>query len=201
MRKLSPNFMVLFFLPMFTFAQGPSQNKFTGQRKDLTNFSNGQQNPALNLSSLSGSTLLFEDFEGQLANNFKTGGSGGNWTLTNNAGNQVAQSGTGIPNSVSYLENTIIIPEQGGSISFTFKVGSETDASFLRFYIDGIQQNQWSGNVNWTTASFQVNGGVHSLKWTYEKVITKNSAYDRVYLDDVLITSNSSALRVADDGW
>lgn len=201
MKKLSLSIMVLSFLPFLAFSQDASRNKFIGQKKELTNQNFTTQNSNLNLSSLSGSTLLFEDFEGQLAPSFKTGGSGGNWSLTNQNGNQVAQSGTGIPNSVSYLEYNVISPNQGGTISFSFKVSSESDTSFLRFYIDGIQQNQWSGNVKWTTNTFQINGGSHNLKWTYEKVGVISSSLDRVYIDDVLITSNSSALRVADDGW
>ncbi|MFZ5483236.1 MAG: S8 family serine peptidase [Pseudomonadota bacterium] len=56
-----------------------------------------------------------------------------------------------------------------GTISFARKVSSESGWDFLRFYIDGVQQAQWSGEVAWGVVSFPISAGVHELKWQYEK--------------------------------
>ncbi|MEZ5195359.1 MAG: hypothetical protein R2764_02845 [Bacteroidales bacterium] len=44
---------------------------------------------------------------------------------------------------------------------FTVKYLSESNYDYLRFYIDGVQQEQWSGSVAWGQVSYPVSEGAH----------------------------------------
>lgn len=73
-----------------------------------------------------------------------------------------------------------------GTLTFWQKVSSELGFDFLRFYIDGVEQDSLSGEVDWQQASFTVTGaGIHKLKWVYAKDDSKTSGSDRAWLDQV----------------
>ncbi|HSN50164.1 MAG TPA: FlgD immunoglobulin-like domain containing protein, partial [Bacteroidales bacterium] len=55
------------------------------------------------------------------------------------------------------------------SISFFLKTSSENSFDFLRFYIDNVKQNEWSGEIDWTRVAFPTLSGTHNYKWTYMK--------------------------------
>jgi hypothetical protein len=104
-----------------------------------------------------------------------TTGGNANWfpqTTTFYAGGDAAESGD-IGNSQSnYLRTTVSGP---GTISFWWKVSSESSYDFLGFYIDGVRQTRISGEVNWRRQSYTLASGSHLLEWRY----TKNSATSR----------------------
>ncbi len=54
-----------------------------------------------------------------------------------------------------------------GNITFYYKVSSERDCGYLKFYIDGVRQGQWSGEQGWMEASFLVTQGTKTFTWTY----------------------------------
>jgi len=60
-----------------------------------------------------------------------------------------------------------------GLLSFDWKVSSEDDWDWLRFYEVGVSPtNQISGNIDWTRMSVTVTGGLdvaHTFRWEYEK--------------------------------
>lgn len=56
-----------------------------------------------------------------------------------------------------------------GLVSFSRRVYSDLDYDYLRFYIDGVQQAQWDGDVPWQTFSYSVPAGAHTFRWSYEK--------------------------------
>ncbi len=66
---------------------------------------------------------------------------------------------------------------QAGEISFYFKVSSESGWDYLRFYIGGDQQEEWSGETDWTAATYSVPAGTHTFRWTYSKdgLVTEGS--------------------------
>ncbi len=55
------------------------------------------------------------------------------------------------------------------SISFYRKVSSEKDWDWLGFFIDGVWQDQWSGEVDWGRAAFPVASGMHTFSWRFWK--------------------------------
>lgn len=83
-------------------------------------------------------------------------------------------------NSAIYLSYTSAADD---SISFYYKTSTELDYDYLYFYIDNILQDQWSGEVPWTRASFPVAAGTHTFRWMYQKDLALESGQDRVWLD------------------
>jgi hypothetical protein len=73
------------------------------------------------------------------------------------------------------------------SISFYISTSSEQDYDFLSFYIDGIMQDQWSGETPWTRASFPVAAGQHVFKWAYHKDLAYAGGLDRVWADFIAL--------------
>lgn len=69
------------------------------------------------------------------------------------------------------------------SISFYRRVSSEPDYDFLHFYIDGVIQGSWSGDVPWGRVAFPVGAGPHNFKWRYVKDIYLAVGLDKVWLD------------------
>ncbi len=57
------------------------------------------------------------------------------------------------------------------SISFYYKVSSETNYDFLRFSINSLLKDEWSGNqvTNWRRAAYYVEAGEKLFKWEYTK--------------------------------
>ena len=70
-------------------------------------------------------------------------------------------------------------------ISFYRKISSEGNYDFLKFYIDGIQQESWSGEVPWNKVSYAVTTGVHVFKWVYIKDISMSKGLDAAWVDDI----------------
>jgi hypothetical protein len=113
---------------------------------------------------------------------------------TTHDGVDAAESGLVSDNQESWVHTVVDGP---GTLTFWWKVSSETDFDWLRFHIDGILQQQISGEVNWQQRSFQVPQGSHTLRWRYVK--DSNSAFgqDRAWLDQVSFTSASGGPVIA----
>ncbi|MFZ4521749.1 MAG: T9SS type A sorting domain-containing protein [Bacteroidales bacterium] len=73
------------------------------------------------------------------------------------------------------------------SISFYFRTSSEQDYDFLMFTIDGVLQDQWSGDTPWTRASFAVPAGQHVFKWIYLKDLAYSFGLDRAWVDFIAL--------------
>lgn len=73
------------------------------------------------------------------------------------------------------------------SISFYYKVSSESGYDFFHFYIDGVQKEEASGtnNNNWILAAFPVSAGTHTFKFAYEKDGSQSRGSDCAWVDDV----------------
>lgn len=157
-------------------------------------------------TSGAGIAPLAAGFESGTIAPFSTSGSGGSWTITSaagqfNAGSYGIKSGSGVQSSSSNLDLSVTIPAGGSSFSFNYRVDSESSYDYLRFYIDGVQQNQWSGTVAWTTYTGSLTAGSHTLSWRYEKDGSTNSGLDAAFIDQVNIASMqtlSPALRIVD---
>ncbi|UUC44880.1 hypothetical protein [Flavobacterium cerinum] len=145
-------------------------------------------------------------FESGTITPFSTSGSGGSWSVTStsgqfNVGTYGIKSGSGVSSSTSNLDLSVTIPTGGSSFSFNYRVDSESGYDYLRFYIDGVQQNQWSGTVAWATFSGTLAAGSHTLSWRYEKDSSTNSGLDAAFLDQIVIANTqtlSPAVRIVD---
>ncbi len=99
-------------------------------------------------------------------------------------GTYSAKSGSISHNQSSTMQVTLD-DIQPSNITFYYKVSSESNYDYLRFYIDGSQKNQWSGEVGWTEATYAVTAGTHTFKWTYSKDGNTSDGSDCGWVDYV----------------
>ena len=72
------------------------------------------------------------------------------------------------------------------------KVSSESEYDYLRFYIDGVQKEQWSGEVAWSNVTYAVTPGLHTFKWTYSKDVSVVAGSDCAWVDYIIFPRSSS---------
>ena len=146
-------------------------------------------------------SLLNQDFETNAITPLTTGGSA-NWatqTTVKFAGTYAAKSGTITDSQTTQMSHTIVVPAGGATLSFYYNVSSEVNYDYLRFYIDGIQQNQWSGAIGWTQQSYILAAGSRTLRWEYSKDSSSSSGTDAAYIDNITIaTAAPAAMRIVD---
>jgi hypothetical protein len=107
--------------------------------------------------------LQIEDFESGGFTSYPYEMSGAtDWVITSSGpyeGTYSAKSGTITHSQESNLSLTADILSSG-TISFHYKVSSESGWDYLRFYIDGSPQGEWSGAVGWTADSIHSCGNM-----------------------------------------
>ncbi len=99
-------------------------------------------------------------------------------------GNYCAKSSAIGDNETSVLYITLEV-FQHSEISFYRKVSSEASYDKLRFSIDNVEQNEWSGEVPWGRVSYALTPGTHALRWAYSKDILWESGSDCAWIDNV----------------
>ncbi len=134
--------------------------------------------------------LIMEDYETGDFSKF-------DWTMGGEQGWQVssifpfegdysAKSGliTDGQSSELMIEVDVMIAD---TIFFTYKVASQMDDDFLKFYIDNSLKGEWSGiGAGWNEISIYVPTGVHTLKWVYEKDGSGFAGNDCAWLDNII---------------
>jgi len=73
-----------------------------------------------------------------------------------------------------------------GEISFYKKVSSESNWDYLRFYINGAQQDEWAGTVAWSQETYSVSAGAVEFKWAYEKDGSVSNGDDCAWIDEIV---------------
>ncbi|MBW6516189.1 MAG: Gingipain R [Candidatus Cloacimonetes bacterium] len=133
--------------------------------------------------------LVLEDFETGDFSSFPWEFAGNaDWTIvTDNVyeGLYSAKSGTIAHNQNTAMEVTLNVAANS-EISFYRKVSSEANYDFLYFFIDGVQQAQWSGEVDWSQVSYPVNAGERTFRWTYMKDGSVSSGSDCAWVDYIV---------------
>jgi hypothetical protein len=131
--------------------------------------------------------IFSDDFEsGTLTHLSWTSGGTPPWIIesTNvSAGRFAARSAAVGNNQSSSLILTTNFAASTGS--FDFLVSSELNFDFLKFFIDGTLVQQWSGQVGWTTFSFPITSGIHTLEWRYAKDPSGSAGFDAAFIDNV----------------
>jgi len=146
------------------------------------------------------SGLQVEDWESGGFNKYpwkRTGNSP--WAITSAAfeGKYAAKSGL-IPDGGSTILSITYDIVQPDSVTFWYKISTESNYDFFSFFVDNILYGKWSGIRDWRKAAFKVPAGRHTLRWQYEKDIFQAMGEDAVWLD--YITLPIFALPVADAG-
>jgi len=128
-----------------------------------------------------------ESFEGtSLPSGWITGGDE-NWFISTNdkvEGTKSAQAGDIGDGQSTYLQwSGNILTE--GIFSFFIRVSSERGYDYVKFYVDGTEKTEWSGNVPWTSYCEYLTAEQHTLRWDYIKDYSISSGSDTVWLDAV----------------
>ncbi len=112
------------------------------------------------------------------------------------AGQFAARSGVITNNQSSSLVLTGSFRD--GTGSFDYRVSSEANFDVLSFYVDGLLQQEWSGDTGWANYAFPLTAGTHTLQWSYVKDPTLSSLLDAAFIDDVnlplVVATNSASL-------
>ena len=132
---------------------------------------------------------VMEDFEtGDLSSfEWNTNGSAPWHVVTDSpyAGTYCCRSGSISDSQEASLFITVDVYTTG-EVSFYKKVSSESNYDKLYFYIDDVEQDNWSGEVSWSQQSYPLSIGQHTLKWTYKKDFTVSSGNDCAWIDNIV---------------
>ncbi len=84
----------------------------------------------------------------------------------------------------STVQTTMFIPSEG-QMSFYSRISSESRYDYGRFYIDGQEMGNWSGNGGWEQHIYDITVGQHTFTWAYTKDGSVNSGEDCFYVDNI----------------
>jgi len=138
--------------------------------------------------------LIIEDFETGNFNAYPWTLGTTPWTVANTgayAGTYCAKSGTITASGSTTMQTTRILTT-AGTLSFYYKVSSESGYDYLKFYIDGTQQASWSGTVDWTQATYTLSAGTRVLKWEYMKDGSVDSGSDCAWVDNIIFPASTA---------
>ncbi len=110
------------------------------------------------------------------------------WTVQGDevhSGDWAARSGAIGDGEYSQLANYVNCGE-GGEMTFWFKISSESGDDFLRFYVANALVGEWSGEMDWTQATFPVNPGTNHIRVRYQKGSSGFAGADAAWVDDMI---------------
>ena len=129
--------------------------------------------------------VTVEDFETNNfdSNNWEFSGNS-NWVISSESyeGNHSASSGSIANNQITELIFSTYVALDD-SISFHYKVSSEMNYDYLKFYINNNEINSWSGEISWEKFIHPVNVGENIFRWVYTKDGSVNSGQDKAWID------------------
>ena len=73
------------------------------------------------------------------------------------------------------------------SIDYYYKVSSERNYDYLRFYVNGSENtdHKYSGEIGWTLAQYELSGSEQELRWCYTKDGSVSSGQDTAWVDQI----------------
>jgi hypothetical protein len=137
--------------------------------------------------------ILMENFENGMGN-FPWNFSGDQWSTSENGylGGYAAESASIAHNQSTSMSITLNNPADG-FVSFWKKTSSEAGRDYLKFYVNGILKNQWSGiDDDWEQISYIVLAGTNTYRWEYTKDGSVSNGSDCVWIDDVLFPAENT---------
>ena len=111
------------------------------------------------------------------------------WFITEDevhSGTYSARSGEIADDEVSYLYLYADILTDG-EISFWFKTSTEFRKDLFAFFMDGRKKDWWSGEIDWTFASYDFEAGSHVFQWIYDKNNNGQEGSDCAWIDDITL--------------
>ncbi|MFA7369641.1 MAG: leucine-rich repeat protein, partial [Kiritimatiellales bacterium] len=120
-----------------------------------------------------------------------TGGTTPWFSQTANAhdGVDAARSGAITHSQESWVETAL---NSSGTLTFWWKVSSESGYDFLEFYLDGVRRgDRISGEIDWNQCIETIPAGTHTVRWRYVKDGSENRGEDAAWLDEVIFTADA----------
>ena len=117
-----------------------------------------------------------------------TGGDAHWFTQTNETLDDIdaAQSGVIGNNQQSWIETTVTTGRVSAILNFWWKVSSEENYDFLRFYVNDELVREISGDTSWQRVQYCLHRGAsYALRWSYEKDDTETNGIDAGWLEQV----------------
>ena len=118
------------------------------------------------------------------------------WFVTDSisyTGNYCAQCGRIGKNQRTSLLLDVNV-DVDGYIEFYYKVSSTYKKDYFAFYIDGQRQKAWSGEIDWTKASYRITAGPHTLEWLYDTSKHGATGNNACWIDDVFFPGNTTSI-------
>lgn len=81
-----------------------------------------------------------------------------------------------------------------GTLLFWWRVSSEKDWDYLKFYIDGILIDKISGETGWEEVKHDLEIGEHIIKFTYSKDYSGESGADAGWVDGIEINGGENLI-------
>ena len=103
------------------------------------------------------------------------------------------RSGNAAQSSSSSTLTTVLQMEAGETLSFDYKVSSETNYDFYNFTVNGTQLQHLSGQnqSNWQTYTYTApSAGTYTFDWSFEKDFSVNAGDDCVKIDNVVYSGD-----------
>ena len=85
---------------------------------------------------------------------------------------------------------TIWLPNDD-EVSFARKVSSGENVGYLRFYVDNVLIDWWSGEENWEEVSYNISAGIHTFCWDYYEYYGDPSGSVCAWLDDIVLSAGN----------
>ena len=114
-------------------------------------------------------------------------------------GTYCAKSGT-----ITHSQDTYLLVEvevlSAGNITFWKKVSCENHEThiwdYLRFLIDDVEQERWSGIDSWSEETYSVTAGTHTFKWQYHKDGSVSEGDDCAWIDYITFPPLASPAQI-----
>ena len=116
------------------------------------------------------------------------------WICTSNTsyeGMWSARSAASMSNNSSSEMSVGFTVTRADSVSFYYKVSSESDYDKFHCYLDDVEQVEASGERDWTRAAFAVSAGSHQLRFAYTKDVSQSEGSDCAWVDNVALPHGS----------
>ncbi len=112
------------------------------------------------------------------------------WTIVSGTSHGGSYSARSYPQLTHYENSDLTITttaDHADSISFWYRVSSESNYDKFHFYIDGVEMLVNSGEVEWTRVAYLVSAGEHTFLFSYTKDVSVSYGSDCAWIDDVRI--------------
>ena len=80
---------------------------------------------------------------------------------------------------------------ENDTLSFLYRVSSESYYDFLKFYVDSTLAGSWSGETGWNSHSQFMEAGPHEVTWSYTKDGNTSMREDAAWIDDIIFPESA----------